>query len=105
MLTSFQANFWPCTIFPKFITIEEASGQRREPGGPTLGPADPTGRPTQGQWLLGPTFSNGYLTIVSGPSSGALAQFLQIEAERGVMSSHAHSHSLSHILARISFGF
>ena len=44
--------------------------------GSTLGPADPTGWPTQGQRLLGPTFSNGYLTVVPGSSSGALAQIL-----------------------------
>ena len=51
---------------------------------PTLGPANPTGRPTQDQWLLGPTFSNGYLTIVPGSSSGALAQIpLNRSRERG----------------------
>ena len=43
--------------------------------GPTLGPADPIGRPALGQRLLGPTFSNGFLTVVPGSSSGALAQF------------------------------
>ena len=52
--------------------------------GPTLGPADPTGRPTQGQRLLGPTFSNGYLAVVPGSSSGALAQIpLNRGRERG----------------------
>ena len=44
--------------------------------GPTLGPTDPTSWPTQGQRLLGPTFSNSFLTIVPGSSSGALAQIL-----------------------------
>jgi len=43
--------------------------------GPTLGPADPIGRPTQGQRLLGPTFSNSFLTVVPSSSLGALAQF------------------------------
>ena len=66
--TSFPSKLWPCTIFSKFMTIEESPGQRGTPGGP------PWGRPTQVQRLLGPTFSNGYLTIVPGSSSGALAQ-------------------------------
>ena len=52
--------------------------------GPTLGPADPTGWPTQDQRLLGPTFSNGYLTVVLGSSPGALAQIpLNRGRERG----------------------
>ena len=38
--TFFRENFWPCTIFSKFITVEEAPGQRGAPGGP------PWGRPT-----------------------------------------------------------
>ena len=52
--------------------------------GPTLGPADLWGRPTQDQCLLGPTFSNGYLTVVPGSSSSALAQIpLNRGRERG----------------------
>ena len=66
---SFRANFLPCTIFSKFMTVEESPGQRGALGGP------PWGWPTQGQWLLGTTFSNGFLTVVPGSSSGALAQF------------------------------
>ena len=104
--TSFRANFWPCTIFSKNIskniTVEEASGRRGAPGGPSWG------RPTPGQWLLGPTFSNGSMAIMPDSSSGALAQILLNRGREGVRSSHAHSlhsHSLSHILARISIGF
>ena len=63
---SFRANFWTCTRFSKHMTVTKESGQR--------GPADPTGRPTQGQRLLGPTISNGYRTVVPGSSSGALVQ-------------------------------
>ena len=76
--TSFRANFWPCTVFSKFMTVKESPGQRGAPGGP------PWGRPTQGQRLLGPTFSNGYLTVVPCSFSGALTQIpLNRGRERG----------------------
>ena len=76
--TSFRANFWLCTIFSKNLKVEEAPGRRGAPRGP------PWGRPTQGKRLLGPTFSNGYLTVVPGSSSGALAQIpLNRGRERG----------------------
>ena len=76
--------------------------------GPTLGPADPTGRPTQGQRLLGPTFSNGSIAVVACLSSGARAIFSLNRGREGCWAlscSHTHSHSLSHILARVSIGF
>ena len=67
-------------VHNRWGSIWTKGGTRR----PTLVPADPTGRPTQDQRLLGPTFSNGYLTIVSGSSSGALAQIpLNRGRERG----------------------
>ena len=31
--TSFRANFWPCTIFSKFMTVEDSPGQRGAPRG------------------------------------------------------------------------
>ena len=96
-----MSKLWPCTIFTKHMTVEETSGQRGGTREPTLGPADPTGRPTQGQWLLGPTFSNGSMTVVLGFSSGALDRFsLNRGRERGVELSHVHTltHTPSHKL-------
>ena len=105
-----------CSVWSAFVSVLPlwwwpAHLSRDNSGGsatPTLGPADPTGRPTQGQWLLGPTFSNGYLTVVACLSLGAHDEFsLNRGRERGeeFSCSHTHSHSLSHILARVSFGF
>ena len=65
--------------------------------GPTLGLSDPTGRPTQGQRLLGPTFSNGSIAIVACLSSGARAIFSLNRGREGCWAlscSHTHSHSL-----------
>ena len=77
-LDIFSSNFWPCTIFSKFLTVGEATGRREAPGGPSWG------RPTPGQWLLGPTFSNGSMAIMPDSSSGALAQIpLNRGRERG----------------------
>ena len=39
--TSFRANFWPCTIFSKNLTVEEAPGRRGVPGGRPHRSADP----------------------------------------------------------------
>ena len=76
--------------------------------GPTLGLADPTGRPTQGQQLLGPTFSNSFVTVVTSLSLHACCRWsLNRGREGGVKlsCSLSHSHSLSQILARVFIEF
>ena len=70
--------------------------------GATLGPADPRGRSTQGQWLLGPTFSNGSITVVACLSSGARAIF---SLNRGREGCWALSYSLTLPLTHSCSGF
>jgi len=75
------------------MTVEKESGQRGATGGP------PWGQPTQGQRLLGPTFTSGSLTVVGGLSLCAFTRSpLNRGWERGVFHSHSLFHSLSHSL-------
>ena len=101
-LDIFSSKLWPCTIFSKLGTVEESPGQRGAPGGPprSVGPR------ANGSWA--PPSPTASWPLCLAPSWVHSHSFLQIEAERGVMSSHAHSlhsHSLSHILARFPLDF